>query len=244
MSINTRSFKKILKSYGPWKRKRDEVHAHGLKMISMDSFYEKFDSYTSANIDLDIDTKRAALKVSESIVSVVSTGGLKPMFPGSGTIIACENVGGTYVSKILTSGSILRSPVVDDDIKVGDNYLFGTVVVYLSRGRSFEGQVVFYDSHYNISIIKIESDSPLPIASLRLVDDSISVDSCNIPCPREKGVGSESHQFCQLCPGDLVIGVGRYFKGDFELMAAPGKFRYIQCIVTDKNFELYVAFNS
>ena len=116
--------------------------------------------------------------------------------------------------------------------------------VYLFGGKLFEGQVVFYDCHYNISTVKIESDSPLPTASLRLVDDSISVDPYEIPCPGEKDVISESYQFCQLSPGDLVIAIGRYFKNDFELMAAPGIFRYVHCMGTDYNFELYVAFNT
>lgn len=36
---------------------------------------EKFDDYIDANIDLDIHTKRAALKVSASVVSLVSLTG-------------------------------------------------------------------------------------------------------------------------------------------------------------------------
>ena len=53
--------------------------------------------------------------------------GQKPLFTGSGIIIACEDVDGAYVSTILTSGSILKSPAVADDIKVCDKYLSGTV---------------------------------------------------------------------------------------------------------------------
>lgn len=73
----------------------------------------------------------------------------------------------------------------------------------------------------------------MPTASLRLVDGSTSVDPCEIPCPGEKDVVSESYQFCQLSPGNLVIAIGRYFKNDFELMVAPSTFRFVHCMGTD-----------
>lgn len=41
----------------------------------MHHFDELFDSYLDANIDLDIDTDKAALKVSASVVSLVSQTG-------------------------------------------------------------------------------------------------------------------------------------------------------------------------
>lgn len=41
----------------------------------MHHFDEPFDSYLDANIDLDIDTDKAALKVSASVVSLVSQTG-------------------------------------------------------------------------------------------------------------------------------------------------------------------------
>lgn len=48
--------------------------------------------------------------------------GGKAFFWGSGTIIECEDVDGAYLSTVLTSASLLRSPsesnAIADDIKV------------------------------------------------------------------------------------------------------------------------------
>ncbi|CAL5328791.1 unnamed protein product [Camellia sinensis] len=106
-------------SISPWKRKHPETW--GPYKITMHSFWEKFDDYTYANMDLDIDTKKTALKASPSVVSVVSLTGGNALFMGSGTIIDCENVNSTYFSTILTSASLLRSSAeleaVPEDIK-------------------------------------------------------------------------------------------------------------------------------
>lgn len=85
----------------------------------------------------------------------------------------------TVRGTILTSASLIRSSAesnyVPDDIKVD---------VYPSKDESFEGQVFTCDFHYNTASIKIKSDVPLPSASLRMLDDSISVDPSEIPsCP-------------------------------------------------------------
>ncbi|KAE9459999.1 hypothetical protein C3L33_08069, partial [Rhododendron williamsianum] len=106
-----------------------------------------------SDMELDIDTKRAALKASPSVVSVVSYKGGKMMFPGSGTIIDCEEVNGTYTSTILTSTTLLgsspESNTLQDDIKVN---------VFLVDGKSFTGCVSAYDFHFNIATICITSD--------------------------------------------------------------------------------------
>lgn len=118
--------------------------------------------------------------------------------------------------------------------KIKNARLLLQVDVHISDGKLFDGQVFAYDFHYNIAIIKIESDAPLPSASLRLLDDSISVDPSEIPCPEDVEEGSESFQLHRhsnlfnLCPGDMVVAIGRYFDKPYELMAAPGKFRYIK----------------
>ncbi|GMP37227.1 hypothetical protein CsSME_00009012 [Camellia sinensis var. sinensis] len=152
-------------SINPWKRKHRETW--GPYKITMHSFWEKFDDYTYANMDLDIDTKKTALKASPSVVSVVSLTGGNALFMGSGTIIDCENVNSTYFSTILTSASLLRSSAeleaVPEDIKID---------VYISDGKLFEGRVFTYDFHFNIAFIKIESNATLPTASLRLLEDS------------------------------------------------------------------------
>ncbi|XP_028088347.1 uncharacterized protein LOC114288930 isoform X1 [Camellia sinensis] len=175
-------------SISPWKRKHPETW--GPYKITMHSFWEKFDDYTYANMDLDIDTKKTALKASPSVVSVVSLTGGNALFMGSGTIIDCENVNSTYFSTILTSASLLRSSAeleaVPEDIKVIISikvfFVLGTIQyysvllllqidVYISDGKLFEGRVFAYDFHFDIAFIKIESNATLPTASLRLLED-------------------------------------------------------------------------
>ncbi|XP_058184498.1 putative protease Do-like 14 [Rhododendron vialii] len=158
--------------------------------------------------DIDIDTKRAALKASPSVVSVVSYKGGKMMLPGSGTIIDCEDVNGMYTSTILTSTTLLRSSpesnTVQDDMKVN---------VYLADGKSFEGHVSAHDFYFNIATISITSDVALPTACLRLLDDSISLYPSDC----------KSNYF-KLGPGDIVVAIGRSCDKTHELMVTPGKF--------------------
>ncbi|OVA14637.1 hypothetical protein BVC80_1815g42 [Macleaya cordata] len=161
-------------------------------IINANSFYEEFDKYLYPTMYLNIDAKRAALKASASVVSVVS-------------LSDCEDVNGTYVSTILTSASLLR-PFTEldiNDIKID---------VQLSDGRLFDGQIYTYDFHYNIAAIKVESDALLPIANLRILDDSIRIDP------------NESYSF-NLCPGEMVVALGRYFEKPNDLMVAPGTLR-------------------
>ncbi|KAI8570982.1 hypothetical protein RHMOL_Rhmol01G0081600 [Rhododendron molle] len=159
--------------------------------------------------DMDIDTKRAALKASPSVVSVVSYKGGKMMLPGSGTIIDCEEVNGTYTSTILTSTALLRSSpesnTLQDDMKVN---------VYLADGKSFEGHVSAHDFYLNIATISITSDVALPTACLKLLDDSMSLypSDCN-------------SNYFKLGPGDTVIAIGRSCDKTHELRVNPGKFR-------------------
>ncbi|KAI8026048.1 NPC intracellular cholesterol transporter 1 [Camellia lanceoleosa] len=202
-------------SISPWKPKRPETR--GPYKITMHSFWEKFDDYTYANMDLDIDTKKTVLKASPSVVSVVSLTGGNALFMGSGTIIDCENVNGTYCSTILTSASLLRSSAeleaVPEDIKID---------AYISDGKLFDGRVFAYDFHSNIAFIKIESNATLPTASLRLLEDSISIDPNDIP-------GRPHSNVSKLCPGDIVVAVGRFFDAPYNLMAARGQFSLDCC---------------
>ncbi|KAG5531160.1 hypothetical protein RHGRI_025949 [Rhododendron griersonianum] len=202
----------------------------GSHIITRHSFSEEFDRDIYANMDLDIYTKRAAQKVSASLVSLVSRTGSEPFFMGSGTIIESEEVDGTHFSTILTSASLLRSTpesdAIPDDIKID---------VYLSDGKSSEGQVFAYDFHYNIATIKIKTELALPSAALRFLDDSISVDPSAI---LESSQLHPRSDLFKLCPGDMVVAVGRHFDEHCELMAAPGKFS-LDCGIGGSLINLY-----
>lgn len=64
--------------------------------------------------------------------------------------------------------------------------LLWQVDVYLSDGTLLDGQVYACDFHYNLALVKIESDALLQPASLRNLDDSISIHPCEI----QSGMGS------------------------------------------------------
>ncbi|KAL7205128.1 hypothetical protein ACSBR2_018115 [Camellia fascicularis] len=84
---------------------------------------------------------------------------------------------GTFISTILTSATLLRSPIdanaIPDDIKV-------EVGVYVMNDEPFNGHVIAYDFHFNIATISIETDVALPTAIIRPLYDSISIDSNSV----------------------------------------------------------------
>ncbi|KAH7866490.1 hypothetical protein Vadar_021093 [Vaccinium darrowii] len=219
--FDLRDPEEIMASFSPWKRGHPEYC--GPHVIDQHSFWEKFDTHTYASKDLDFDTKRAAMKASPFVVSLVSVSGGKALFMGSGTIVDCEEAIGTHLSTstILTSASLFRtsagSDALPDDIEVE---------VYLSDGTLLNGEVYACDFHYNLALIKIESDAMLQPANLRNLDDSISIHPCEI----QNGAGSKSFRLhphsdlFHLSPGDEVVALGRYFLEPHEIMAAPGKF--------------------
>ncbi|KAI7993080.1 putative protease Do-like 14 [Camellia lanceoleosa] len=172
MKLDHRRPEEKMNSVSPWKRKRPE--REGSFVIPRHSIGERFDHFVYANMDVDIDTKRAALKASPSVVCLTSLTGGK-MFACSGTIIECEDVNGTFISTILTSATLLRSPIdanaILDDIKVD---------VYVMNDNPFNGHVIAYDFHFNIATISIEIDVALPTAIIRPLDDSISIDPSEI----------------------------------------------------------------
>lgn len=110
-----------------------------------------------------------------------------------------------------------------------------TVNVCVMDGKLFKGCVIAYDFHFNIATISIETDVALPTAIIRPLDDSISIDPSEIACTGDKEMTSKSFQLhChsnlfRLCPGDMVVAIGRSCTGTRELMAAPGKFSLDYC---------------
>ncbi|XP_058184448.1 putative protease Do-like 14 isoform X2 [Rhododendron vialii] len=177
--------------------------------------------------DIPTEFKGAIVEASAAVVSLESyhagPGG-ETMFVGSGTIIGCEDVNGTYSSTILTSATLLRSSTesnaIQDDIEVN---------VYLADGKSFKGHLSAHDLHFNIATLSVTSDVALPTARLRPLDDSISIDPSEILRPGENEVASRSFQLhrhsdsFKICPGDTVVALGRHCGETHELWAALGK---------------------
>lgn len=97
--------------------------------------------------------------------------------------------------------------------------------MYLADGKSFEGHVSAHDFYFNIVTVSITSDVALPIACLRLLDDSISLypSDCN------------SNSF-KLRPGDIVVAIGRSCDKTHELMVTAGKFRFLSQLKVCKTF--------
>ncbi|GER48792.1 serine protease htrA-like protein [Striga asiatica] len=223
--------------YHPWERNFNGKSFKPNSIISMSAYgpHPSFD-VVFGNLYLDIHTKKAALRASPSVVSLVSYSGGEEIFQCSGTIIE-SNV---TSSIILTSADLIRipSPEVGNPTGVSatpDEDIYDrrcrsaianpvNVVVHLSDGQEFDGQILGFDSHYNLAVIEIKSATPLTAACLRLVDDSISVDPSD--CASDSCPHSDSYN---LTPGDCVIALGRFFRKPYELMAAPGEFSISRC---------------
>lgn len=213
-----------VEAFTPWKRepKEDPDNSPGFS-----SDYESFNPkrqrfYLHAqNKHLDVYTKMAALKTSTSVVSLESYSGKEEIFQCSGTII--ESVDTSSI--ILTTASLLRCSKVRnsiaDDIKV---------IVHLFDGRAFDGHIEAYDFHYNVAAIRIQSDSPLPIASLAHLNDSIMIRPSQLRVTEEKSFQLRPHSNSfDLIPGDSVIALGRFNKKPYDIMAAPGEFSIDRC---------------
>uniref|UniRef100_A0A1D1ZEB5 Putative protease Do-like 14 n=1 Tax=Anthurium amnicola TaxID=1678845 RepID=A0A1D1ZEB5_9ARAE len=216
----------------PWERDAKE-ESYSPDVINYIRNYSrrhpKFYSFPE-NLYLDIYTKRAALKASPAVVSLVSYSDEEEIFHSSGTVIEGDDTSGI----VLTSASLIRCPTnknaVVDNVKV---------VAFLSDGKSYEGQILAYDLYYNIAALRIQSNAPLPIASLTHLDDSITVDPNELCSREEKAFQLRPHSSSfNLIPGDKVIAIGRYFIKPFELMAAPGEFR-----LGKKSFTFMSPFN-
>ncbi|KAM3285621.1 hypothetical protein P3S67_024420 [Capsicum chacoense] len=215
--MNLDSYKRKRKeAFTPWKREPreppyspDDVR----ESITLSRKEQSFYLYPQ-NWYLDVYTKSAALIVSTSVVSLESYSGEEEIFQCSGTIIESFN---TY-SIILTTASLLRCSA--------------------SR-NSIADSVKAYDFHYNVATIKIQSDTPLPSASLAHISDSITIDPIQLrgteKCPHSNSV--------DLIPGDAVIALGRFYKKPFDITAATGEFSIGRCD-NDDYFdckELFVA---
>ncbi|KEH28095.1 PDZ domain protein [Medicago truncatula] len=174
------------------------------------------------NVFLDLQTKKAALKVSSSVVALLSyTTGDQELNQCSGVIVE-NDANNAHI--VLTSANLLRRPrekgLLDDTL--ADSL---KVIVYLYDGGSYVGEVCAYDFHFNIAWIRFQSDISLPTAILRQVDDYINVNPAQ---DNSFPLHPHSSHF-NLVPGLPIVAVGRYFAKPFDLMAAPGQFILDRC---------------
>ena len=98
------------------------------------------------------------------------------------------------------------------------------IEVYIAGGRMFDGNIVGYDVHYNVAIINILSDVPLPVATLRLLDDSVSIDPALVHSSRDNFQPRPHSSAFKICAEEMVVALGRNC-GNSDIMVAPGKFR-------------------
>ncbi|KAM7523677.1 hypothetical protein LguiA_013579 [Lonicera macranthoides] len=74
---------------------------------------------------------------------------------------------------------------------------------------TFDGNIVGYDVHYNVAIINILSNVPLPIVTLRLLDDSISIDRAIVNSTRDNFHPRPLSSAFKLCAEEVVVALGR-----------------------------------
>ncbi|KAK2375604.1 putative protease Do [Trifolium repens] len=187
--------------------------------------------YYNDNAHLDIHRKKAVLKVSSSVVTLLSYTGEQELTQCSGVIIENDGNNGHIV---LTSANLIRRHTEEDLME--DNLAESLkVMIYLYDGGSYKEEVSAYDFHYNIAWIRFQSDSSLTAVKLRQVDDFINVN------PSEEKSFHLRPYSCHfnLIPGHAIVSVGRYFAKPFDLMAAPGEFPLDRCDIDCK--ELFMG---
>ncbi|KAK2429484.1 hypothetical protein QL285_027917 [Trifolium repens] len=227
--------------YSPWFRENIWEHLAELNpeyytpdlMHFITKLSRKFPKFHKKgdNAHLDIHTKKAVLKVSSSVVALLSYTGEQELNQCSGMIIENDGNNGHIV---LTSANLIRRPteeyVMED--KLADSL---KVMIYLCDGGSYEGEVCAYDFHYNIAWIRFQSDSSLATAKLRQVDDFI-----NLNPAEEKSFHLRPYSsHFNLISGHAIVAVGCYFAKLFDLMAAPGEFTLDRCDIDCK--ELFIG---
>nr|CAD1823494.1 unnamed protein product [Ananas comosus var. bracteatus] len=220
MNIGKRSSEERMMGLSPWRHEIDLERSSFL--ITENTFKNSFLIYDT-NADLDIYSKRAALRSSEVVASLVSSIGGEIIFCASGTIIECNNSSNDFFDVIiLTTASLLRSHVED---KIVENI---QIMVYLWDGKSYKAEVLGYDPYFNMATVRIRSEVALKTAVLRKVDDSISISPTAYDSREAMGpiLRRHSKKFW-LVPGDKVVAVGRHHE-QHDLMVAPALFS-IKC---------------
>ncbi|GAA0152605.1 hypothetical protein LIER_37525 [Lithospermum erythrorhizon] len=141
----------------------------------------------------------------------------------NGLIFSCiSNVDDTarFVCHILTSVDLFR-PLLSPYI---GNILFGpcNICVCLPTLKSYQGEIVACDLHYNIAVVKIESDVFLPTATLTSFIDSVSVSPLAV---FEASAPPTQHPYhSKILPGDELIAIFHCSPIVSDVIVCSGKY--------------------
>lgn len=104
------------------------------------------------------------------------------------------------------------------------NDLIFQISVILTNDITCKGFVSACNFHYNIGMIKFETEFQMETARLRYIDDSISID----PNLVDENPVENNHLSGKyvLYPGDTVVALGRNLDIQNTLMVVAGVFRY------------------
>ncbi|KAL6568767.1 hypothetical protein OROHE_004451 [Orobanche hederae] len=170
------------------------------------------------------DLQRMVNEASTSVVGVyVIKGpattllGKKTIF-GSGFIVECIQFDEMFVSTVLTSASLIRST---DDISAVASDIEAIKIV--SNEIRCVAAISSYDFHFNIAVLKIETDVPIKIATLRKVNTALSINpysDTNLP-----EYDAQSGKY-NLRREDPVVALGRY---NDKLIVVAGNFSEFSC---------------
>lgn len=97
------------------------------------------------------------------------------------------------------------------------------VHVYLWDGKLCEGQVLAWDFHYNLAAVRVQSDSLLPTATLRGLDDVVSI--LPTDCTRSFQLLPHSDLF-KISPGTKIITLYRTLRPRNAHVVGSGVFGY------------------
>lgn len=157
------------------------------------------------------------------------------VFWGCGIIIECETdeedlmttTTHQYLSTIICPATLFVRTNGIEPVQI-------EVDVYLWDGKICKGQVLACDFHYNLAAVKIQSNSPLPTATLRPLDVACSI------LPTNKLPASN---LFNISPGTKIITLARTYKSIAQVVGS-GTFGTIRCKVILNCNELYYVENS
>ncbi|CAA0839902.1 Unknown protein [Striga hermonthica] len=174
-------------------------------------------SFSNCSSNLSFDLKRVALEASTSVVGILSYLDDRKAIRGSGFVVESVVKDGKFISTIFTSATILRPECDVDDVVENIK-----ISVILFNDITLEATVFGWNFHYNIGVIKIETDVPIPTSRLRHINDSISIDP-DLLDEKPPKFHPQSNKF-NLVPGDVVVALGRNHADEHGLMVVDGKF--------------------
>ncbi|KAJ1294564.1 hypothetical protein BS78_01G154700 [Paspalum vaginatum] len=152
-----------------------------------------------ANLQIDAEARRVVARVSQSVVAVASVDGFITEFDQA-----------SMIGTIFSSATVAKHDSMFPDI--------AKIKVYLFDGASYNATIIACDYHWNLLSLSVSFDRV--VKTIKLVEISEKRNSRDPHLERCSLLPHLAHE--NLCPGDTIIGLGRFPEEPFGLQANCG----------------------